>query len=579
MAQKHQVFLFAVAAMAAVSADPFTAVTEGDLAAGATWGAASGPETSDSATIGVSGTYTASADISMQAITVTASDVTFDFSATPSRKIELLSSKEHLFERLSPSDSTNTFRGGLWTCPNNTGEAAFFIAASGKHRQMVSLTDGCVVSNVNRALIYYSTGTRLSLSGGSRIYAKEFMASYRTGSDDYVEVTDGSSIVCSQGFFLDTGNSPDATCGRNRVYVTGLGSSVVSKGGTSYVSQLYPACLLTVANGATADFAYLMVGGDRDTARDGLLAVTNGADVTVRNTLTVHNVGNTVLVDESSISFSSLNLGSCGTFRMRGANASVTGIVEKGNAYDFFGQRSTNALFSIEGGAVFNNTTISRYLQLAYVCTGCVTRVTGTGSKLAVYDGRETLTYGLGGKGNRLEVLDGGTLGTGQLRISGDGNVLVVSNGTVTSTASNGQWEMGFVKSGMPTPANATVVLQGTRPRFESLSGLSMNHGARLRWEIPREGLEKGHVPFCVVSVNGSANAGSVEIECREFAERTGGRLVLGRVSSAAGWGTQFRNYVNAARATLPPDCTLEFDGTDLVLSCPRRKGATIIMR
>ena len=486
MDMKHQVFLFAVAAIAAAFAAPFAPVVEGDLAVGATWGTANPPGVDDTVTIDRSGTYTASADLSIQAITVTAANVTFDFRATPSRKIELLSTKEHLFERATPSDSTHTFMGGLWNCPNNTGEAAFFVAQANKHRQVVNLTDGCVVSNVNRALIYYSNGTRLSLSGGSRIYAKEFMASYRTGTGCMVEVTDGSSIICSQSLYLDTGVAGDAACGRSSVYVTGPGSSVVSKNG--YVSQLYPGCSLTVANGATANFSYLIVGGDKAFAIDGLLAVTNGATVTVDNTLTVRGAGDTVLVDDASLSFNTLNLGGCGIFRMRGSAASVTGIVEKGNAYDFFATGATNALFSIEGGAVFNNITLSRYLQLAYGCTGCVTRVTGTGSKLAVYDGAETLTCGLEGQSNRLEVLEGGTLDIGQLRISGRGNVLVVSNATVKCTTGNGTWEAGFVKAGKTMPTNALIVLQGAAPRFETSNSLSMNHGARLR-SFPAPGL------------------------------------------------------------------------------------------
>ncbi len=576
MDMKRQVLLFSVAAMTVAFAAPFAPVAEGDLAAGATWGTANPPGADDSVTINRSGTYTASADLSIQAITVTAANVTFDFRATPSRKIELLSTKEHLFERATASDSTNTFMGGLWTCPNNTGEAAFFVAASGKHRQVVSLTDGCVVSNVNRALIYYSTGTRLTLSGGSRIHAKEFMTSYRTGSGSMVEVTDGSSIVCSHGFFLDNGTTGAAEYGRSQVYVSGLGSSIVSKGNTSYVSQLYPGCSLTVANGATANFSYLMVGGDGPFATDGLLAVTNGASVTVNNTLTVRGAGDTVLVDDASISFNTLSLGHRGTFCMRGSEVSVSGIVEKGNAYDFFVTGTTNALFSIEDGAVFNNTTLSRFLQLAYGCTGCVTRVTGAGSKLAVYDGGETLTYGLEGQSNRLEVLEGGTLDIGQLRISGRGNVLVVSNATVRCTKDNGIWEAGFVKSGKTMPTNALIVLRGAAPRFETPNTLSMNHGARLRWEIPREGYASGHVPVSAKSLDGSGVGGGIEIECREFSERTGGRLVLAQVTSVS---KSLSSWVAAAVPTLPAACTLAIEGTELVLSCPRRKGTTVILR
>ena len=577
MELKCQLLLFSAAAMTAAVAAPFAPVAEGDRAVGATWGSANPPGADDSVTIDRSGTYTASADLSIQAITVTAANVTFDFRATPSRKIELLSTKEHLFERATASDSTNTFMGGLWTCPNNTGEAAFFVAQANKHRQVVNLTDGCVVSNVNRALIYYSNGTRLTLSGGSRIHAKEFMTSYRTGSDSIVDVLNGSSIVCSRGFYTDYGSTGAADYGRSHVYVGGLGSSIVSKGDVSRVSQLYPGCSLTVANQATANFSNLMVGGDGAFATDGILAISNGASVTVDNTLSVRGAGDTVLVENAALSFSTLNLGSCGTFRMRGSGASVTGIVKSGsNPYDFFSARSTNALFSIEDGAVFNNSSLKYYLQLDYACTGCVTRVTGAGSRLAIYDGGETLTYGLEGQSNRLEVLEGGTLDIGQLRIGGFYNALAISNGTVKCTTDNGQWDVGFRKSGGSIPTNALVVLQGQTPRLQTPNNLNLNHGARLRWEIPREGYVSGYVPVSAKSLDGSGVYGGIEIECREFSERTGGRLVLAQVTSVS---KSLSSWVAAAVPTLPADCTLAIEGTELVLSCPRRKGTTIILR
>jgi hypothetical protein len=72
-----------------------------------------------------------------------------------------------------------------------------------------------------------------------------------------------------------------------------------------------------------------------------------------------------------------------------------------------------------------------------------------------------------------------------------------------------------------------------------------------------------------------------MELDCNEWAERTGGTLHL--ISSAA-----FEDYSADAKGTtaarlaatsLPPDCRLVVESGNVYLKCPIRKGFQVVIR
>jgi hypothetical protein len=187
---------------------------------------------------------------------------------------------------------------------------------------------------------------------------------------------------------------------------------------------------------------------------------------------------------------------------------------------------------------------------------------------------------------NRIEVADGGILKTDSLFIGGFDNTLVVSNGTLVAgnSETSALW-LGYSYNG--TSSNVTLVVAGTNtvircedPATEDGVGiLSMQYKSVLRYEIPKAGYARDHVPVVAKAATIESNC-KLEVDCEEWAANggiTGNKLVLFRSPSSKGI-SNLEKLVAACVDTLPPGVTLSIVNGDLVLRRPGR-GYRVLLR
>ena len=64
-----------------------------------------------------------------------------------------------------------------------------------------------------------------------------------------------------------------------------------------------------------------------------------------------------------------------------------------------------------------------------------------------------------------------------------------------------------------------------------------------------------------------------IEIDCEDFAAKTGGKLILATVKNSGGLtSTDTVAKLEAVKQTLPPGSVLTWSDRQLVLKCPRRR-------
>ena len=287
----------------------------GDIATATGWGG-----TMPASTAAVDfpdGVYTASQDAEFGSIQLD-SGATFDFTATPGRKITLnASSSSALVFNHGVSGGANgttlILKGGTWDMP--AGGDIYFGYSSGRNpraNRTILLSDGVCITNV--ANLYASNsefGNLLRFTGGSSIFCSgKFYASHGSARDVRVEILDGSTV---QALRFGTDEQPTQG-GGNSITVSGAGSSLtatatgpkqpsvvgthldghalyVTNGAALSVANGYMALgtcwsysatvdrashrnVLHLANGATADVMFLHIGAF--TTADGRSTFTGG---------------------------------------------------------------------------------------------------------------------------------------------------------------------------------------------------------------------------------------------------------------------------------------------------------------
>ena len=184
---------------------------------------------------------------------------------------------------------------------------------------------------------------------------------------------------------------------------------------------------------------------------------------------------------------------------------------------------------------------------------------------------------------NRLEVLDGATLNAKRMIVMGVANTLCVSNATVNVDRNEDATglRIGYNQpSGYSDSTNCVLVMQGVTPKIEIQSADSGNgacwiaNGSTLRFEIPREGYAEGYVPLTTNSKFLMDTGSKLEIDCTEFAAKTGGKLHL--IHAEGSIVNEAQAILNACASTLPEGCTLIVEDKDVWLQAPSR-AATII--
>ena len=160
-------------------------------------------------------------------------------------------------------------------------------------------------------------------------------------------------------------------------------------------------------------------------------------------------------------------------------------------------------------------------------------------------------------------------------------NMLVVSNATLNIAKKNDDvaLRIGY-KNGNLVPDNCVLCLKGASPKINVDVGASTNacwvqNNSAIRFEIPKEGYARNHVP---VSLGGKFLFDSgcrLEIDCEDFARAGGGKLTL--IEIGYNITEETKNALNEGVFGLLDGCQIKISDRSVKLYCPR--GLTISIR
>lgn len=568
----------------------------GDLSLASEWGG-SIPASDDLVTIASNGTYVAStSDLAYGALAVAATNVTFDFSATPTRKVVFDGSDASPLT-VNTALSRTLFKCGTWCCADGT-TCNFLCGGSSTHAHDHEVfLDNCVWTNLNRVYIgYHEARCKLTLDNASRVYAKQCFVEYGPNHiGDELYVLGGSALHLSDSTnpFYSDNSTTSLTQGSGKIVVAGEGSLMSAPNGSFLVGNTHSDIHLVVSKHASFAAKDFYLGFQASAYRSRAL-VSDGASFTadkiiVRGTDAGMVVSNAALTVTSTAK-DAVTVGQSGregeSFVISGASSSLD--FSPVNWCEVFAAKARRAEFRIDNGASVNLPNSARFAADA---TNCVFRI-DSGGEFSLNDGAQTFEFGPGSNGaaptpsvsNRIEVCDGGKLRFGELRLNGTGNALVVSNASVIcDTASRSYMYIGyryFKWAEGVTPTNCAIVLRGNTAKiYAPQTQISLYHGSTLRIEVPEGGYADGFVPIEAYYLSSDGNGNKLEIDCEEFAAKTGGKLTLMQVVASQGLtSAAVKAMIEAVAATLPEKCTLSYADKKLTLKCPRRGTIVIVM-
>lgn len=380
----------------------------------------------------------------------------------------------------------------------------------------VTITNAATVSVANASRI---DGNRLVLTNGANVTAangENFFNCTSVRSGGTAIVSGGSRLTFTGGRFIPfrkytTGGT---------LLVTGEGS-VITNASSSTDRLFYDGvqdCTLRVANGASVyvngpyDIGYGSNSGNlMEVSNGGLLRflgsssvglpygsgkvnlkVLSGGTFVSSTKITFQKSGNLILVSNGTFR-ATLNFGgSKNTVRVQGENA-----VYSPSGTTLFDNGATGSLLEFGAGATWS---VQDYLYLggssAYSNTLAV--IGGAELKVKNFPG---ISYSAGKSiyGYTFRVADEGALsvngtgsGYGHFTLTGWGNTVVLSNGTLSAVNgidigalnSNGS---ATEKAGLEN-AGHSLVFQGAHPRATSYEACSLRRGTVLRFEVPQGG-------------------------------------------------------------------------------------------
>lgn len=567
----------ALLAGTAFAAD-FTKDGGGDLASAADWGGTLPPST-EAVMLKASGTYRLSADTTFNSAWCYASPMLFDFAQDGDKKLTL-DNPGSASLRGYCANGIATFSGGKL---NLTGSMMVSHVQNG---MTMVFSNKCELTTSGKQLTVGNSGSRntLRIVDGAQASFGRVDISAGEASDNRIVVAGGATMNVSGTFYGETGTS-GTNPGRDVLQVMGTGTTFNML--STWMQWSAPNGLLEVADGATFNYE----GADdetmaivRGTANAGNRMVVRDGAKAVCPHLYSEGIGTEILVSNATLSVARLTLGkvagATGTvFRLTGQQASFS----LNGGYELIGPggRST---FSVEDGASWTNSAGINLDQLS----GCNTfRIAGAGSTVCGVAGK-SLAVGAANcpncTNNVIQVVDGGLLEEDQVQITGQDNMIIVSNATVsTRSASNGLM-LGYTFSGETTksPTNNVLVLQGATPLVTNKGSIWLVSGTKVRWELPPEGYAKGFSPIVCESIwagqHPLAQGLKFEIAGVDFFKWTGGRQTLLR--SRGKLSDEFKETVLGQDwSALPNDTHVEVTDYEIVLRCPRRNALMLFLR
>ena len=586
-ARRELVTLFASvsAVVAANAASRYFPGEGGDIASAAEWGEAGLPTQSDSVSVNKEGTYTLSEDKTFFSFRVENKKSTVAFG---NRTLTAKAPAGSYGLGVITANAEALFTGGIFNL-SGTADCRGACDADGIH---TIFTNGCVVTNASYMYAAHTSANSLTeIAGGTKVYATSLVVNRNAGHDNTLEIHSGGELHVSGSAHSETeGTAGDY--GGERLLIHGADSVFYHDNGDllywgyqrrSNLIGAYDHGLLKAKTGIAL--------GSGTTSSGNCLLIDNCATGIVPQ-VRYRGHGNSVIVSNATLTaergfyLAYANTASNNLFRAYGSGTVLnlptpTTDAQLASRSDLFGSWNNNMTVtgrwntvSLEGGVkwdcgnrdVMMATSHNSTFQL--VGAGTTLYSTNDSSFCLGYKGNNALQTSC--VSNRLAILDGATFNAKQLLITGIANEICISNATLNLAADDAGLRVGYDAY----TTNCMLVMRGETPKVKSAAtGYScvFGAGAKLRFEIPRDGYAADYVPFDVSCQFSLAATASLEVDCDEFVAHTGGKLHLIHAKSI--------NAATAERLTacsLPEGCSIIVDGGDVYLKSKKMTGFVI---
>ena len=519
------------------------------------------------------GTYTASEDLEFGALKVEAQNVTFDFSATPTRKVVFDGSVSPAFV-VNKKRANVTFKGGEWSIAEDF-ESLFQCSIKDCYQTKVFL-DNCVWTNLNRVYVGRNASEcTLTIDNSSRVYSQQFFL--MNGGDGRCRL----DILGGSGLFLSSDDTPFYTDNHaesiaGEITVSGDDSILSAPNSDFRVGNKSANHLLVVSNSASLVANKFIIGNNVGATGSQVFvaddATLTAKEIFIRNPGCGMTVSNATLVVDSTAN-NAIMVGyegrTGGSFVLSGADAQIN--YEPSGNVEVFATDSSDAEFRIENGATWE----VGANQIAGKTSNSVFRITSGGT----FSSNIRLQFGPAGDNyadpayslsNRLEVCDGGKLEFDSIRFSGCGNMLVASNGVIKCGAIQLGYNRPYWKStSMVTSKDCAIVFRGEKGRIESTGVLQIQNGSVLKFDVPENGYDANITPLYVKSLS-FEDGTKVEIDCKAFMYK-GGKVTLVETNEGI---TISDGMIDAVNASLPQGCSISLTNNNkkLILTCSKRR-------
>ncbi len=557
----------------------------GDLASTVDWNRVL-PGPNDYVTLDKAGVYTLSSDLAITSLYTHADGIVLR--PGPGR---LLAGKS-VYGNVA--NGTITYDGGTIVLGGTAVQSSFSPVQASASGMSAVLTNGCVVTNTyNFYATSYASSSRLVVTGGSRIHSTRCYLSSNGGTGDSLEILNGAKVYIDTFIYSDSGGTAGID-GNTHLLVSGSGSLLHTMGGNlsgSTVKGRYFICAgnqrknnrFTVTDGAVAESEY---GGVAFNVGENTMLVDKGATASFP-LVDYFSSGNRTIVSNATLTCSfAFCLATNASESVHNPNGYSNNVLLVTGPYalfeakgpDLFGTGHHNAI-RVEGGATLRqlsslNGLMSQTCRSRFVVSGPGTTAGKANSYFNVGVGATAVS-----SNNLVSVEDGAELLAQRMYLEGVANELCVSNATVSIVGGNIALYVGSRDAGTPF-TNNVVTLCGATPKItvsDSTKQCRFYGGSTLRFRVPRKGYAADYVPFDVACGFEMDSFSALELDCAEWAARTGGTLHLIKSSGFQDAIDSKGTTIARLRATvLPPDCTLTVSSGNVYLKCPRRKGMTI---
>ena len=578
--------------------------------------------TDQNAIITEPGTYTATGNLGWTSLAVGgAGSFLFDLSGGP-YTVTLTGTGNNVMT-LNAKDTDLTLKGGAWTF---AGAAPNFNCASGTRGANRSLTlDGAKMSGLSNFYLAYGSdpNSSLVLTNEAELSVGAFYLSQNSANAKglRLDIVGGSKLTTTGAFGTDGGNG--ASDQDAWIRVSGSGSQL-KVGNTFTFGNGHRGLHMEVADGATVDMGnknFTMSSGRY--AADAHLLVTgtgtvftNCAYFTVGSnsstTLEEATYDNTVLVsDGAGFHVTTLRLGhdtngsTNNTFIVSNATFAATGLTIKGangkyNNLEFRGSASkirtgNNWKYLSQGGASFNRFTID---GSTWTAGYAFSTYTGTNNVMEIVNGAladlSSNTFTLGHDqneknyhGDRLTIGANAELRTSRFLMAGNGQELIISNGTLTAlTSGEGSWANGAMifANNRAYATNLVVTLRGTTPKIASSGFLVVQSNTKFRFEMPAGGYAEDFTPITGSRVRFDMGQDArpygepvFEVDVSELMPTLTGKkkykLVEGVEKGYMG------TIIARSNAIAPEGCTFSYEDDSVYLTVKPKQGLILIFR